>query len=84
MESGNLCGATTVFLAFLKRAFCPACPLYSVDPGIYRGRVGQLDTCARSSLEWAGVAGDVQMLDALSASVEVELPVGFIVSACDA
>ena len=55
VESGNLCGATTIWLALLKRAFCPACPFYSVDPGLYRRRVGQPLSCARDSLEWAGL-----------------------------
>ena len=79
VESGNLCGATTLFLAVLKRAFCRACPIYSIDPGLYRTGVGQPVTCAGETLEWAGLRAEVILIDgSLSASVELELPVGFV------
>ena len=79
IESGNLCGATTVMLALLKRHICPTCPkIVSMDPGGYRRSQGMTMSCARDAIAWAGVEDDVDLRDELTATVEVELPVGFV------
>ena len=54
VESGTLCGATTLLLAALKRAHCPKCPFYSLDPGGFRATKGQPLSCARDAIGAAG------------------------------
>ena len=54
VESGTLCGATTLLLAALKRAHCPTCPFYSLDPGGFRATKGQPLSCARDAIAAAG------------------------------
>jgi len=80
VESGNLCGATTVMLALLKRHLCPSCRMVSMDPGGYRTdpTVREKFTCAADSLQWAGVSDEVHLVDEITPTVEVELPVGFV------
>lgn len=41
IESGNLCGMSTVFLASLKKELCPSCVFLSLDPGSFRVLKGQ-------------------------------------------
>ena len=78
VEAGNLCGATTIMLAILKRRWCPTCPLYSLDPGAYRRDVGQPYSCARDALAWSGLLEEVELLDDISGVLSVETPVGFV------
>lgn len=79
VESGNLCGAMTVLLAILKRQYCPACELHSLDPGSYREVIGQPPDCAERSLAWAGVRDEVRLYSDAGGAVELGgLPVGFI------
>lgn len=69
IESGNLCGGTTVMLALLKRIFCPDCPFLSVDPGFARQAVqqagkttGERLMCAERTLAWAGLQAEVEFV----------------------
>ena len=78
IESGNLCGGVTMVLALLKKAICPECPFVSADPGWYRVVLGQPLSCAASTLKYGGVAAEVTLVDALTASIVVEHPVGFV------
>ena len=78
VEAGNLCGATTILLAILKRRLCPSCRLYSLDPGDYRAVMGQPRTCALKALSWSGLLQDVELIDSISGILVTELPVGFI------
>lgn len=78
VESGNLCGATTILLALLKRAFCPRCPLISVDPGGYRPVLHRPMSCARDSLRWAGLEEEVDLHEDMTAAISVTAPVGLV------
>jgi predicted O-methyltransferase YrrM len=79
VESGNLCGGSTVLLALLRRRFCPSCPFTSADPGWFRPIMKQDYTCARDTIAWAGLTEDVTIYDGPGAALSgLEQPVGFV------
>lgn len=61
VESGNLCGASTMLIALLKKRFCPKCRFVSADPGWYRLVRKQKMTCAADMLTWAGLRDEVTL-----------------------
>ena len=61
VESGNLCGASTMLIALLKRRYCPKCRFVSADPGWYRLVRKQKMTCAADMLTWAGLRDEVRL-----------------------
>ena len=79
VEAGNLCGGSTVYLAMLRRKFCPRCRLISVDPGGYRQRLQRSMSCATETLQWSGLADEqTTLVDDVSAVLSFEQPVGFV------
>ena len=81
VEHGNMCGLMTVYLAVLRRRFCPRCTLYSSDPGLYRSAFRQELSCTRDALQWAGIEpSEVVLTDDAGAAVNLhqDIPVGFM------
>ena len=80
VEHGNLCGLMTIYLAILRRYFCPRCPLYSTDPGLFRTAKKQRLACVRDALNWAGIHDpEITLADDAGAAVQLstDVPVGF-------
>ena len=80
LESGNLCGQSTIFLAHIKRKLCPTCRFMSLDPGYFRhvpkfaGHAAKLrkryganftmQDCTKLNIEAHGLSSEVELYDA--------------------
>jgi len=90
LESGNLCGQSTVLLAEAKRHLCPRCRFVSLDPGHFRhhhkfaghlpalreryGANFSMQDCARLNVAGHGLSGEVEVIDAFGQEAPLTRP----------
>lgn len=78
LESGNLCGASTCWIAAAKKAWCPECPFLSIDPGYNRRDLKADPQCVQKNLAAAGLADQVTVLEKTGQEAPIRGPVGFV------
>lgn len=78
LESGNLCGTSTCYIAAAKKIWCPDCPFISIDPGWTRKALGEDPKCVEKNLADAGLSDQALVLQDTGEEAPIRSPIGFV------
>jgi len=78
IESGHLCGASTCYIASIKKFLCPECPFISIDPGYLGKELGADENCVLKNLQSVNLDSQVKIIKDVGQELKLHGPVGYI------